>query len=126
LRIVASHKISASTFLFRIANAHFDHFERHSVILSRRSVTVRRRCEAASYNKPSRVIMWRLFASASLPLFELALVLVRLDHVAGLIVNANDGIMRSGSDRGRNRKRNRFVRGTMVGPKFFAVECERP
>jgi L-ascorbate metabolism protein UlaG (beta-lactamase superfamily) len=27
LRIVASHKISASPFLFRIANAHFDHFD---------------------------------------------------------------------------------------------------
>jgi hypothetical protein len=27
------------------------------------------------------------------PLFELALVLVRLDHVAGVIVNPNQGIM---------------------------------
>ena len=30
-----------------------------------------------------------------LPLFELALVLVRLDHVAGIIVNADHSIMLS-------------------------------
>jgi hypothetical protein len=29
----------------------------------------------------------------ALPLFEIALVLVRLDHVAGFIVNANHRIM---------------------------------
>jgi hypothetical protein len=28
-----------------------------------------------------------------LPDFEIALVFVRLDHIAGIIVNANDGIM---------------------------------
>ena len=30
---------------------------------------------------------------ASLPLFEIALVLVRLDHIASAIVNANHGII---------------------------------
>jgi len=29
------------------------------------------------------------------PLFELARVLVRLDYIASIIVNANDGVMRS-------------------------------
>jgi hypothetical protein len=29
----------------------------------------------------------------ALPLFEIALVLVRLDHVASIIVNANHGIV---------------------------------
>jgi hypothetical protein len=41
-------------------------------------------------NQPSRVIAWRLFVShVTLPLLELALVLVRLDHVASFIVKAN-------------------------------------
>jgi hypothetical protein len=31
--------------------------------------------------------------TASLPLFEIALVLVRPDHIAGSIVNADRGVM---------------------------------
>jgi hypothetical protein len=34
---------------------------------------------------------WRLFVSPHSPLFELARVLVRLDHVASFIVNADHG-----------------------------------
>jgi hypothetical protein len=33
------------------------------------------------------------FCSAPLPLFEIASVVVRFDHVASRIVNANQGIM---------------------------------
>jgi hypothetical protein len=35
-----------------------------------------------------------LFLALRLPLFEIALVLVRLDHVASRIVNADHGIVR--------------------------------
>jgi hypothetical protein len=42
---------------------------------------------------PEPVLKTTTFSSR-LRLFEIALVLVRLDHVAGLIVNANHGIPR--------------------------------
>jgi hypothetical protein len=50
---------------------------------------------AAFHNRPSRFTAWRLFVSCAKRslLFEIALVLVRLDHVASRIVNANHGIM---------------------------------
>jgi len=46
-------------------------------------------------NEPSCFTAWRLFASPPQrsPLFELALVFVRCDHVADRIVNADDRIM---------------------------------
>jgi hypothetical protein len=38
--------------------------------------------------------VWQLFVLLQRsPLFEIALVLVRLDHVASVIVNADHGIM---------------------------------
>jgi len=38
--------------------------------------------------------MWRLFVLRErLPLFEIALVLVRLDHIASIIVNADHSVM---------------------------------
>jgi hypothetical protein len=45
--------------------------------------------------EPSCFTAWRLFVSRGklLPLFEIALVLMRLDHVASRIVDANHGIM---------------------------------
>jgi hypothetical protein len=43
---------------------------------------------------------WRFFVSRPSPLFELARVLVRLDHIASVIVNANHSIMRTGSKLG--------------------------
>jgi hypothetical protein len=45
--------------------------------------------------KPSCSIAWRLFVSKPLcsALFEIALVLVRFDHVARIIVNANHSVM---------------------------------
>jgi hypothetical protein len=36
---------------------------------------------------------WDVLRVKTLPLFEIALVLVRFDHVASLIVNANHSIM---------------------------------
>jgi hypothetical protein len=45
--------------------------------------------------------VWRLFVSCDIrkrdrsPLFEITFVLVRFDHVARFIVNANHGIMRA-------------------------------
>jgi hypothetical protein len=39
--------------------------------------------------------VWRLFVSRRYGLFEIAGVLVRFDHVARFIVNANHGIMRA-------------------------------
>jgi hypothetical protein len=46
-------------------------------------------------NQPSRFTAWRLFVSRALnsPLFEIAPVLVRFDHVASFIVNANHCIV---------------------------------
>jgi hypothetical protein len=50
-------------------------------------------------NQPSRFTAWRLFVSLEIPkddrspLFEITLVLVRLDHVARFIVNANHSIV---------------------------------
>jgi hypothetical protein len=45
-------------------------------------------------NQPARFTVWRLFVSLHAHhSFELALVLVRLDHVASRIVNANHSIM---------------------------------
>jgi hypothetical protein len=46
-------------------------------------------------SEPSCVTAWRLFVLTPLrlPLFELALVFVRLDHVASLIINANHNIV---------------------------------
>jgi hypothetical protein len=49
--------------------------------------------------QPSRFTAWRLFVLLEIqhqscsPLFEIAFVLVRLDHVARFILNANHGIM---------------------------------
>jgi len=43
--------------------------------------------------KPSRFTARRLFVSPCSRLFEIAGVLVRLDHVASRIVNANNSIM---------------------------------
>jgi len=37
--------------------------------------------------------VWRLFVPPRSPLFEIARVLVRLDHVASFIVNTNHGIV---------------------------------
>ena len=42
---------------------------------------------------PKRLPKCPLRSAARLPLFEIAFVLVRFDHVASFIVNANDGIM---------------------------------
>jgi len=47
------------------------------------------------------LMTWML---ASLRLFEIALVLVRLDHVASRIVNANHGAMRSSLAHLRKRR----------------------
>jgi hypothetical protein len=44
-------------------------------------------------NQPSRFSAWRLFVSPRSPLFEIACVLVRFDHVARFVVNANHGIV---------------------------------
>jgi hypothetical protein len=44
--------------------------------------------------KPLRFTAWRLcFMPERSPLFEIALVLVRLNHVASDIINADHGIM---------------------------------
>jgi hypothetical protein len=43
----------------------------------------------------------------ALPLFKLALVLVRFEHIASIIANANHGINLSGSDASRIRLRCR-------------------
>jgi hypothetical protein len=51
------------------------------------------------HNQPSPFTAWRLFVLREIrkcnasPLFEIALVLVRLDHVASMIVHSNDGVM---------------------------------
>jgi hypothetical protein len=39
--------------------------------------------------------VWRLFVLLRSPFFELARVLVRLDHIANIIVNANHFIVRA-------------------------------
>jgi hypothetical protein len=51
-------------------------------------------------NQPSRFTAWRLFVSPDIeehhrasPLFELALVLMRVNHIARIIVNANHSVM---------------------------------
>ena len=44
-------------------------------------------------NQPYRLTSWLFFRAS--PLLELALVLVRLDHVASIIVNANHSIVRA-------------------------------
>jgi hypothetical protein len=40
-------------------------------------------------------IIWGIHDKRALPLFEIARVLVRFDHVASVIVNANHGAMRA-------------------------------
>jgi hypothetical protein len=45
--------------------------------------------QAAYYNQPSHFTVWRLFVSRASPLFKIARVLVRFDHVASVIVNAS-------------------------------------
>jgi hypothetical protein len=48
---------------------------------------------AATCNEPSRFTAWRLFVLPRSPVFEIAFVLVRLNHVASVIVNADRSIM---------------------------------
>jgi hypothetical protein len=48
---------------------------------------------AAFHNEPSRFTVWLLFVLPRSRFFEIARVLVRLDHVAGIIINANHSIM---------------------------------
>src|SRR5262245_22239904 len=48
-----------------------------------------------AFRKPYKIELRQLSAKAHLPLLEIALVLVRLDHVASRIVNANHGIVRT-------------------------------
>jgi hypothetical protein len=50
---------------------------------------------AAFHNQPSRFTAWRLFVSReqNSPLFEIASVLVRFDHVVSVIINANHSIV---------------------------------
>jgi hypothetical protein len=45
------------------------------------------------HNQPSRFSAWRLFVSPRSRLSELARKVVRLDHVARVIVNANHSIV---------------------------------
>jgi hypothetical protein len=44
-------------------------------------------------DQPSRFTMWRLFVLPRSPLFEIAPMLVRFDHGAGFVINANHSIM---------------------------------
>jgi hypothetical protein len=44
------------------------------------------------HNQPSRFTARRLFVSRGLRLFEIALVLVRFNHIGRCIVNANHSI----------------------------------
>jgi len=48
---------------------------------------------AAFHNQPSRFAAWRLFVSPRSRLLELCRVLVRFDHIARIIVNANHSIV---------------------------------
>jgi hypothetical protein len=52
-------------------------------------------CISRETNNGKRFSAWRLFVSReqNSPLFEIALVLVPVDHVASSIVNADHGIM---------------------------------
>ena len=56
------------------------------------------------------------------PLFKLALVLVRFDHVASFILNANHGIMRATAMLGAERWR--FVVRTLRAPNFAKESVE--
>ena len=48
------------------------------------------------HNQPSCFAAWRLFVLPRSPVFELAYVLVRFNHVANFIVHADRDIMGSG------------------------------
>jgi hypothetical protein len=50
--------------------------------LRRKWSTILKAALAAFHNQPSRFTMWRLFVLRALRLFEIARVLVRLDHGA--------------------------------------------
>jgi hypothetical protein len=63
-------------------------------IVNNNSIKLRDPKQAAFHNQPSRFAAWRLFCftHVTLPLFEIARVLVRFDHVDRLIANANHSI----------------------------------
>jgi hypothetical protein len=49
-------------------------------------------------NQPSRFTAWRLFVLLALRFFEIARVLMRFDHFASFIVNANHSMMRPAAE----------------------------
>ena len=92
---------SHTTLIRDLTSASYERHPRRSTHSRQRTQREKHRRRQApwskrSRNEPSRCTAWRLFASPPrIPLFEIALVLVRLNHVASGIINANHGLLQA-------------------------------